>query len=99
MTESQLLDNIIGLCHELDLLVFHSADSRRDTGNGFPDLIIVGDHVVFAELKSYSGRLSREQSIWRYRLVAAGHGNQYHLWRPGDWTSGEIRQTLEETSR
>lgn len=53
-------------------------------GAGFPDLVLVrGDRLVFAELKSETGQLTAEQEAWRDALRAT-HGECY-LWRPSDW--------------
>ena len=84
MTEAVLMAKIITLCAELRLLVFHSTDSRRDLGRGFPDLVICGrTHVLFCETKDDYGQLSSEQTGWRYSLQTAGA--QWRLWRPRDW--------------
>lgn len=93
MTESDLQAEVIAIARGLRLYVFHSTDSHRDIGPGFPDLVIAGlDGVLFAELKSAAGQLSTEQTKWRYRLLAAGQ--QYYLWRPRDLASGRIESTL-----
>ena len=42
MTEAELQHEVISLCEKYGLLVFHSTDSRRDIGTGFPDLVICG---------------------------------------------------------
>jgi hypothetical protein len=49
-------------------------------GAGFPDLVLVRDRVVFAELKSQSGRLRAEQVLVHADLRAAGA--ELHVWRP-----------------
>lgn len=79
---------------QLGLLVFHSTDTLRDIGPGFPDLTIVGPNgVIFAELKSDSGSRSIEQSRWFYGLIEAGA--TYALWKPSDLRSGTIARALE----
>ena len=88
MREAELQAKIITLCAELRLLVFHSTDSRRDLGRGFPDLVICGrTHVLFCETKDDYGQLSSEQTGWRYSLQTAGA--QWRLWRPRDWADIE----------
>lgn len=69
-------------------LVYHTYDSRRSEP-GFPDLTIVHPErgVVFAELKTADGRLSRAQKTWIATLEQAGA--RVFVWRPDDW------QTIE----
>lgn len=93
MTEDALLAEVLDMCSRFGLLVFHSTDPRRDVGRGFPDLVIIGERdMCFAELKSMSGRLSPEQTVWHYRLVAVGKWS--FVWRPSDLESGMIESTL-----
>lgn len=51
-------------------------------GAGFPDLCLVRERVIFAELKSAKGKLRQEQSEWLTKLRAAGQ--EVHVWRPQD---------------
>ena len=44
----------------------------RYDGKGFPDLILSRDRVIFAELKSSTGRMSVDQTEWLRALTAAG---------------------------
>jgi hypothetical protein len=56
-------------------------------GAGFPDLVLVRDRVIFAELKSESGTLSDDQAEW---LTALRYANaEEHVWRRGDWEAIE----------
>ena len=59
---------------------------------GFPDLMIVGSKVIFAELKSQRGRLSPEQTEWLRRLKKAGADT--YVWRPSEWLNGSIIEIL-----
>lgn len=55
-------------------------------GKGFPDLVLCrSPAVLFVEVKSKGGRLSREQDRWRLGLELAGAS--YQLVRPDnfDW--------------
>lgn len=64
-------------------LVYFTQDSRGSPA-GFPDLVLVRrGRLVFAELKSETGSLSRQQRLWRdvLRLVP---GVEYFVWKPGD---------------
>ena len=52
-------------------------------GKGWPDLLLVRERIIYAELKSETGTLRPEQKVWNVRLEAAGA--EYYLWRPRDW--------------
>lgn len=94
MTEAQLQHEVIARARALGHLVFHSTDSIRDIGAGFPDLVIVGNNgVIFAELKSGSGYRTAVQNTWYYRLFCAGQN--VVLWRPQDLRDGVIDQALQ----
>lgn len=83
MTEAELQAEVIRLAAEHGVLVFHSTDSRRDIGRGFPDLVLVGSrNVMFVELKTTVGHTTPEQTTWRWKLLAAGA--YWALWRPKD---------------
>lgn len=59
-------------------------------GAGFPDLVLVRDRVIFAELKSHTGRVREDQHAWLDALRGAAQ-TEVHVWRPADWP------TIEET--
>ncbi len=65
-------------------------------GAGFPDLVLVRDRVIFAELKTNAGQLSPDQRAWRNALADVGSGHchecggvteylRWEVWRPRDW--------------
>lgn len=63
--------------------VFHPYDMRRSEP-GWPDLTLVrGQRLVFAELKSATGRLTPAQVsvLGMLQQTAA----EVHVWRPSDW--------------
>ena len=51
-------------------------------GAGFPDLILVRDRVIAAELKAERGRVSAAQNDWLEALRLADI--ETHVWRPSD---------------
>ena len=53
-------------------------------GKGFPDLLMVrGERIIAAELKSEKGKTSPEQTDVLAVLAAAGI--ETYVWRPSDW--------------
>ena len=60
----------------------HWATQQLASGPGFPDLVLVGDGVIFAELKTERGIPSVGQQNWGHALIRAGA--EYYLWRPDD---------------
>ena len=105
MTEDDLLRNVLHLAKLLGLRTAHFRPAKvgdrwvtavQGDGKGFPDLVIVGPKgVLFRELKSAKGRLTREQSAWAAALIRAG-GN-WGEWLPKHWGAdgGRIREELE----
>lgn len=103
MTEDDLLTSVLELCSLLGLHTAHFRPAKTERGwrtavsgdgKGFPDLVIVGNGVLFRELKSERGRLSPEQVVWMRKLYAAGADATD--WRPSDWRSGRIERELKE---
>ena len=62
--------------------VYHTYDSRR-SAPGFPDLVLVRERILFAELKTEAGRTTPAQTAWRNAILAAA--GEHYVWRPGDW--------------
>lgn len=98
MDEAELLATIIGtrkkpgLCDELGVRWFHVFDPRTGPA-GFPDLVLVGRRILYAELKGPVTRLTQEQRAWGRDLARAGAW--WVIWRPGDYHSGRIRKEME----
>lgn len=89
-TEKEFQSQIIRLAKLLGWIVYHTHDSRRSPG-GFPDLVLAKHKVIFAELKSPTGRPTAEQTAWLDRLRLAGQDAR--LWSPVDWP--EIEAVLK----
>ena len=104
MSETELQNNIIQFAQLNSWCAYHTHDSRRSQA-GFPDLVLVRDgHLIFAELKSQTGRLSEPQAMWcdelfkveAHNMVESTRPNiAVYLWRPSMWLSGEIQKVLQ----
>jgi hypothetical protein len=83
---------VIDLARTLGWRVAHFRPAQTQTGRwvtpvaadgaGFPDLVLVRDRVVFAELKTNTGKVAPQQVLWRDAIIAAG--GEHHVWRPRD---------------
>lgn len=93
ISEESFLKQIIDLAHLYGWKVAHFRSAMKKNGSymtpvqadgmGFPDLVLVRDRVIFAELKSEKGKLSNTQEEW---FITLGTANQEaYCWRPGDW--------------
>lgn len=82
-TEKEWLEQIRKLAGTLGWLCYHPHQSKFSEP-GFPDLTLVRERVVFAELKRHgaAAKLSPRQEVWRDRLLDAGA--EWYCWRPGD---------------
>lgn len=62
---------------------YHTYDSRR-SAPGWPDLVLVRPpEIIYVELKTNRGRLSRAQRAWL--AVLEDCGQEIHVWRPRDF--------------
>lgn len=89
MSETQWQATVIDLARTLGWDYYHTHDSRRSPA-GFPDLLLVRDRIIFAELKSQVGRVYMAQDLWLNRLRQGGA--EVYLWRPSHWP--EVQQIL-----
>lgn len=106
VSEADLQRAVLDLARLHRLRVHHCRPARHGerwatpiTGHrGFPDLVIVGrGGVLWAELKSQTGRLSVDQVLWAETLTTAG---QTHVtWRPSDLADGTIAAALAALGR
>ena len=83
MSERDFQKKVVDLATKLGYKVFHDYDSRRNAP-GFPDLVLIGKRVIFAELKTDKGKLTDAQIQWIQALTAA-EGVYACVWRPKDW--------------
>ncbi len=96
ISEKDFQAQILDLARLAGWKAYHTSDSRR-SAKGFPDLCLVRPPVVlFAELKSATGRVSPEQVTWLEALKAC-ESVEARLWRPSDFE--EIERTLCQRRR
>lgn len=90
-TEKQFEAAVVEYAKLTGWLVYHTRDSRGSVA-GFPDLMMVrGDRLVVAELKTEKGRVSPAQQQWLDALALTCHrALGVYLWRPSDWSSIEL---------
>jgi hypothetical protein len=81
VTEAQWQSQVVQLAKLYGWRVYHTHDSRRSEP-GFPDLVLVRERVVYAELKTEKGKTSPHQKAWVQALTEAGQ--EVYLWRPAD---------------
>ncbi len=96
LSEKHFQAQVVELARLSGWLTYHTHDSRHSQA-GFPDLVMVrAPRVVFAELKSESGRIRPGQGQW---LEALGDSEsvEARLWRPSDWP--EIEEALRRRQR
>ena len=90
-SERVFQNHVVRMARALGWKVYHTHDSRR-SAPGFPDLCMVRERVVFAELKTNTGRVSSAQREWEDALRSAGA--EHWVWRPDDLHL--IERTLKE---
>lgn len=83
MTEKELDTEVRTLAKLCGWLYYHTYRSKRSPA-GFPDVVLVRPpRIIFAELKSGTGKLTVEQQEWISLLSAVPHVETW-VWRPGD---------------
>lgn len=91
MTEAEFQAKVTEMARWCGWLVYHPERAQirgawvTPGSNGFPDLVLAHPKrgVVFAELKTETGRVSDDQIRWLHALSDAGV--EAYVWRPGDW--------------
>ena len=96
MAEKELQKNIRDLAKVMGWdFVYSIPDSRMATAKGMPDLLMLKEkRLLFAELKTQSGKLRLEQRQVLY-LLKIIEGVEVHVWRPSDWLDGTIERILK----
>ena len=102
LSEADLQQSVVQMAHLYGWLVHHGRPARTTNGwctpitgdTGFPDLVLVREgRIIFCELKSARGRISPQQKRWLKQL-SDNYLVKAVVWRPRDWFSGEIAETL-----
>jgi hypothetical protein len=93
LSEAAFQRNVVQLARARGWIVAHFRASLNQRGQwqtavsgdgaGYPDLTLVRERVVFAELKAEDGRVRPEQTVWLTTLAATGA--ETYVWRPRDW--------------
>jgi len=97
MSEAELEEHVRAICNDLGVIRIHVYSSRGTTP-GVPDDLLVGsDGILWRELKTAKGKLSPAQQAMGEALTAAGQ--DWSVWRPGDYLSGRMARELTAISR
>lgn len=106
MTETALQTAIIDYARLTGWRAVHFRPAMNDRGRwltpiegdpGFPDTVLVRPgRLVFAELKSASGKVEPEQRAWLTLLGSVDGHVEVFIWRPADWVDGTIRRVLDD---
>jgi hypothetical protein len=106
IAEDALQEAVIGCARTFGWRVAHFRPARvmrggKETwetpvsadGKGFPDLVLVrGGRLIFAELKSTTGKTSADQDAWLAELRLACP--ETYVWEPSRWLDGTIERVL-----
>lgn len=80
--EKQVQSAILDIARLLGWRVYHTFDSRKSEA-GFPDLVLVRDRVVYAEIKRAGERPRPSQVDWLNALERAGA--EVYVWTEDDY--------------
>ena len=82
LSEKGWLGQVIELAQATGWKVYHPWISIH-SARGWPDLALVRERLILAELKSEAGKLSDEQVEWMVALKTAKV--EIYLWRPSNF--------------
>lgn len=89
MSEKAWQKQVIQLATMLGFRAYHTHLSKW-SNPGWPDLVLVRERIIYAELKTDKGKVSAEQAAWLTALAEAGQ--ECYVWRPASFES--VRETL-----
>lgn len=97
-----IIDGLIPMAEMLGWRVVHFRPARTKYGwttamqgkfsKGFPDLLLLRERLVVAEIKGDGDKLRPEQEEWLLAFERAG-GESY-VWNSKDWMDGAIEKVL-----
>ena len=82
LTEKAWTGQVIELAKTLGFLTYHPWLSIH-SARGWPDLALVRERLILAELKSETGKVSEAQRLWIESLRAAKV--EVYVWRPSQF--------------
>ena len=101
ISEREFQRSVVSLARMTGWLVDHTPPMRNLGGDiytggltGKTDLVLFsmnGKGIIYAELKTETGRLSEAQK--RFANIICGNGAEYYLWRPSDMDAIKERLT------
>ena len=89
ISEAQWARTVVEYAELMGWKVFHVWLSVKSPA-GYPDLTLVRERVVWAELKREGGRLTEAQTEWVQALKGADA--EIYFWYPSDWD--EVQRVL-----
>jgi len=108
ISEKEFTRTLIEYAEWRGWLVYHVFEQKhyaKRSSRGFPDLVMVKNgKLIFAELKSETGKLTEHQEKWRQELKEVCYQSwhddamrpkfpvEFFVWKPSDWD--EIERTL-----
>lgn len=96
-SEKAFLAWIRRLARDHGWLTYHTHRSDRSEP-GFPDLVLVRECIIFAEVKTNSGKLTQEQHTWLSVLEQASARVDAVVWRPRDRALIAARLTARQSA-
>lgn len=85
--EATLLAQVRQAAKLCGFLIYHTYRSNRSEP-GFPDLVLCKPgRLIFAELKSATGKVTQEQATWLALLARSVPAVEVYTWRPQDFDS------------
>lgn len=82
MSEADWQRQVVAFAEANGWTCWHDHDARRND-SGLPDLLLIRERVIFAELKRQGGRV-RPVQRWFHGLLG-GAGAEIYVWYPRDW--------------